>query len=103
VSKRFYPALACQMTIVLAVVLLAAFWPPERGAMLLVPIGGSMAGPANAAMVSGAALLAPGPLPGSLVVRGQRQSLSRAAIGHGILVLSAPTLLCGNLDTVKAS
>lgn len=90
------------MTIVLTVVVLAAFWPPERGAMLLVPLGGTMAGPANAAMTSGAALLAPGPFPGSLVVRGQRQSLSRAAIGHGILVLSAPTLLCGNIDTAGA-
>lgn len=88
-------AAAWQAAIVAGAIGTAALWPPEQGAMLLVPLSGRLAVPANVALDAGAALAAPGPLPGSLVVIGQRAAIAAPALRHGILPLSAPRALCG--------
>lgn len=90
-------AALCQAAIVAGVIVVAALWPPETGAMLLVPLSGRLAAPANVALAGGGALAAPGPLPGSLVVIGRRAAIAVPALRHGILPLSAPRALCGTI------
>lgn len=64
--------------------------PPARGQMLLIPMTGAARGALAAEAVShGARLVAAGPWPGSLLVDGQRSSLSAPLLRRGILSLSA--------------
>lgn len=73
-----------------------AFAPPARGRMLLVPLapGGAAKLPA-AAVAGGAKLLGTGPVPGSLVVVADRARLDGVSLADGMVILSAPPLLCG--------
>ncbi|ATE66908.1 hypothetical protein [Rhizorhabdus dicambivorans] len=70
-----------------------AFAPPAQGRMLLVPIAG--AGASALVVDGGARLIGAGPLPGSLVVMGERDRFVGPALLKGILVLSAPPSWCG--------
>jgi hypothetical protein len=90
----FRPIVAAQLTLAMAALLLVAFAPPAHGRMLLVPINGE---PIQAAMIEGrhATPLKPGPLDGSWVVEGQRDSLAGLFSSQGIIVLAAPEALCG--------
>jgi hypothetical protein len=85
-----------QMLFVLAIVIGLVAAPPASGRMLLVPLGGEgRDGLARLAVGTGARLVAPGPIGGSLVVEGQRGPLMAAMMpGHG-LVLSASMGGCG--------
>ena len=94
-SRRFPIAITCQVATVACAIVGATLWPPEHGAMLLIPLSGRIADPVDVALSGGAALLATGPLPGSLVVLGDRRTVAIPAIDRGILVLSAPRSLCG--------
>ncbi len=82
-------------TVILAVIALS---PPPRGAMLMVPLTGQVAAVVNVAVDGKAALLAQGPLPGSMIVLGDRAALRAPALAQGILVLSAPRALCGDSE-----
>lgn len=64
--------------------------PPSRGAMLVVPIGGS----AQHSLIAGTRLLAAGPFPGSLVVDGDRATLLPHLLRRGTLLLAAPAAFC---------
>ncbi|MBO9714978.1 MAG: hypothetical protein J7495_18850 [Sphingomonas sp.] len=77
----------------LAGLVLLALWPPVRGAMIVVPLSGQAAD-AVLALEGGARLLGEGPLPGSLVVTGNRVKLAAALKGRALL-LAAPAMLCG--------
>lgn len=68
--------------------------PPVQGRMLLVPLFGQASASA-VAVDAGARLVARGRFGGSLVVMGERGRLGPAALLQGVLVLSAPALLCG--------
>lgn len=73
-----------------------AIRPPASGAMLLVPIGGGgLADTIGRAIDGGATLLAPGPLPRSIIVRADRDLLRGHLAHSGIIVIAAPVLPCG--------
>ena len=73
-----------------------AFAPPARGRMLLVPLApGAAAKLPAAAVTGGARLLGMGPVPGSLVVVADRARLGGVSLADGMVILSAPPLLCG--------
>jgi hypothetical protein len=83
-----------QLALAMLALLAVAFTPPAQGRMLLVPLDGQ---PVNRAAVVGlrATPLAAGPLPGSLVVDGDRELLS-ALWARRVLVLAAPAALCAS-------
>ena len=73
---------------------LVATWPPASGPILLVPVTAEGARRlAPAALETGARLLAPGPVRGSLVVDGERARLRAVP---GTLLLSARSAGCGS-------
>ena len=86
------PVVSAQLALAASASLVAAFAPPQQGRMLLVPIVG---GPVTETMVRdfNATPLTAGPLPGSLVVDGDRQSLF-PLLSQGILILAAPAAAC---------
>nr|WP_047166645.1 hypothetical protein [Sphingomonas sp. Y57] len=88
-----------QIGAVVAAMIGLAFAPPARGRMLLVPLSAAAAArlPA-AALADGAKLLGAGPVPGSLVVVADRAQLGKVSPGDGVIILSAPPLLCGGDD-----
>lgn len=66
--------------------------------MLLLPVLPGSAVRLPAIAVDGdARLLGKGPLPGSLVVIGDRARFAGGVFGAGGLVLSAPAILCGDV------
>jgi hypothetical protein len=82
----------------LAVTALAAInlAPPQSGPILLLSATGMQQGQLlNLAMGAGALPLGPGPLPGSILVRGERRALALAALPAGVLVLAGSNRLCG--------
>ena len=67
--------------------------------MLLLPVfPGASARLAAIAVQGDARLLAVGPVPGSLVIIGNRSRLASGILGAGGLLLSAPVVLCGGID-----
>lgn len=90
------PLTLAQVGMVVAAMLGLAFAPPARGRMLLVPLSSHAAATLPAAALDGGAkLLAAGPVPGSLVVVADRARLGGVSLAAGMVILSAPPLLCG--------
>lgn len=103
-TKRIFPGAAlCQTFAAGAIIAAIALWPPQRGPMLMVPLTGHVASVIDVAMTGGAGLLAAGPLPGSMIVMGDRAAIGRQAFDRGILVLSAPRALCGDAVSGRAA
>lgn len=87
------PFLTIQLVVALAGVPLLATWPPAQGPILIVPVASRASdGMAARALDAGARLLAPGPLPGSFVVDGERARLRALP---GTLLFSAASVGCG--------
>ena len=86
--------IVAQLALAMLVLLVVAFTPPAQGRMLLVPLDGQ---PVSRSAVVGlqATPLAAGPLPGSLLVDGNRELLS-ALWARRVLVLAAPAALCAS-------
>lgn len=85
---------AIQALLVLSIGLIALA-PPPSGLMLLVPLAPGSAAELDAvAGAAGATLAAPGPLPGSRYVDGDRAALLPQALRRGILLLSGAPRLC---------
>jgi hypothetical protein len=90
-------ALFFQMTIVAASLGAMALWPPPSGLLLLVPVlHGNSGAMVQLARASGAALVDAGPLPGSIVVLGERARIARRIVGGEALIFAAPS---GGCDT----
>lgn len=90
--SRAAPAL--QLAVVLGSALLLA-GPPAEGAMLLVPTTSGAARALVALAVDrDARLVGSGPLPGSMVVAGERVRLLRPMLRAGVLVFAAPPAGC---------
>jgi hypothetical protein len=100
-NGMFLPAL--QFIIAGLVMGSAPLVPPRQGDILLLPLVSSPRHDlVQNAMAVGAILTGAGRLAGSVVVRGDRASLLREFIPRGVLVLSAPDLLCeGNGSAVQ--
>ena len=98
-SLRFFGVwspLAAQLLLALFGFAALAFTPPERGAMLLVPLTREARAHLPAlAVAHGALLLGVGPGGGSLVVRGDRARLVEALLRHSIIAVAAPEVICG--------
>jgi hypothetical protein len=77
-------------------ILIASLGPAPGKAALYVPLGtGGQAQGIAWAKRHGSALVGPGPLPGSIVIRGQAATNVLSAVAEGALLLSAPGPLCG--------
>lgn len=88
--------LPIQIAVLIAGAAALQMLPPNRGVMLLVPLLSSDAGvPIRTAVAHGAALLATGPIPGSILVYGDRARLAGLWRSHHILLLAAPAAGCG--------
>ena len=99
--RSFLP-IGAQLVIALAGLLALAFAPPARGAMLLVPLtGDARSRMAALAVEHGALLVGRGPVAGSLLIRGDRATLDGPLFGAGILLASAPAILCGQTPEVE--
>lgn len=85
-----------QIGLVLAAFATMMALPPARGSMVLVPIHAG-ARVAAVAVAHGALIEAAGPLPGSLVVRGERAQMVAPLLAIGVLTLAAPAALCGHV------
>lgn len=76
--------------------LLLTVAPPARGAMLLLPLDAAAREHLAAlAIANGASLLKAGPLPHSLIVSGDRDSLLMPLGRRHVLVLAASSFGCG--------
>lgn len=84
-----------QIAVAIAVLFGLAAIPPARGAMLVVPLAGSQAEAATIAIDAGAAIVGPGPLPGSLIVAGDRRALWPIARHRHALLTAASAAGCG--------
>ena len=86
--------IVAQLALAMLALMVVAFTAPAQGRMLLVPLDGQ---PVSRSAVTelAATPLAEGPLPGSLVVDGDRERLS-ALWGRRVLVLAAPAALCAS-------
>jgi hypothetical protein len=92
-------AVGAQVALVSAAVAGLTILPPRQGSMLVLPLSPASDGSTtNWVIRAGASILATGPTPGSLVVLGNRDSLSMAALHHGSVVLAAPRRFCGSKD-----
>jgi hypothetical protein len=83
-----------QLLLAAAVLVLLAFAPPARGEMLLVPLDGDPISPALLRRLP----LVPersGPTPGSLLVFGSSEGQFLRLLDQGVLILSAPQVICG--------
>ena len=100
--RAFRPFLACQAALAAGLLGLLALTPPARGPILILSLSGDAGAPVRVALAHGARLLGPGPLPGSMVVVGERAALSPAARDAGLLLLAAPFAGCGEGPEVRA-
>jgi hypothetical protein len=76
---------------------MAALAPPADGVMVILPaIPGDPAATYRWAFSAGALLIAPGPYPGSIVVKGSRTALVLPALSHGALLITARFTGCGS-------
>ena len=83
-----------QLALAMLALLAVAFTPPAQGRMLLVPLDGQPVSRTLVAELKATPLTA-GPLPGSLVVDGERKLLS-ALWARRVMVLAAPAALCAS-------
>jgi hypothetical protein len=93
VKLRKWGLMSAQVLLGSLALLSVAFAPPAQGRMLLVPLSGKPVSIATVNSLRATSLLA-GPLPGSVVVEGDRGPLL-ALWSQGILVLAAPQAICG--------
>lgn len=88
-----------QLALLAASGLVLGWWPARGGALLLVPLApASVPRVIRIALDAHARLIGPGPLPGSYVVRGDRDGLARAMLPAGILVLAGTGAGCGSAE-----
>ncbi len=89
------PGLIVALAAPLAVPLIATAAPPRTGAMLIVPVIPAR----HAEMIdwitrADAGLLGAGPVPGSLIVTGNRNAIMRETLRHGAIVIAARPTGC---------
>jgi len=92
-SAQFLPF---QLLLVVSALAALALYPPASGRMILVPVWPGAAAHLAASVIDrGGLLVDGGPLPGSLVVSGERSVIAPFMLAHGVLVLAAPAAGCG--------
>jgi hypothetical protein len=87
IAAQFVLAVGGLLTLLLA--------PPANGAMLLIPMTAHAATRLPALALEGdTTLIARGPLPGSLIVRGSRKALAGRLLAAGILPIASEAAGC---------
>ena len=95
---------AIQGTIAVIAPLVLMLAPPASGKMLVVPLSGQgSGGVVRAALSGGARLIGAGPLPGSMVVFGNRGRIAGAGAFGWTVVLAAPPAGCSDATTAGAA
>lgn len=92
------PAALLQTGAVVIGLAIFAFRAPERGRILLIPFGARDGAALRLALDRGAAVVAMGPFPGSIVVDGRADRLGPAARRAGVLMMAAPPSGCGGAE-----
>jgi hypothetical protein len=96
VHRLRVPALLIQLLAMIGIVGALVAAPPASGRIMLVPLtAGAAHGMVSMAIDRGASLVGRGPIPGSIVVDGDRALLLRALLRHGVALLAAPVSGCG--------
>ena len=86
-----------QVSLALAALVAIDLAPPTSGPILLLSASGmQQCRLVYLATESGALPIGSGPLPGSIVVQGERSALAKAALPAGVLVLADSSRLCGD-------
>jgi hypothetical protein len=96
------PFLTCQIAVIASLLGLLALAPPRHGVLWLVDPSGNAGPSIQIALSHGARLLGTGPLPGSIIVVGDRAALGRAVRAAGIVMLAAPFAGCGPAPATQA-
>jgi hypothetical protein len=90
---------AAQCLFAIAAISIMPFVPAKGAPLLLVPLNHAAAMDlATRALKGGALILAPGPIGGTLIVRGELGRLSDAVHAGEVLVVAAPPAICGDLQ-----
>jgi len=88
-------AVVAQIALALGLFIVLAVAPPERGALLMLPLEGqSQAELAALALAHGASLLRRGPVGSSLIVLGERDRLAWSLARAGVLTLNGGAAGC---------
>lgn len=95
--RRGGALVTAQVSGVFVMLVMLAFAPPTKGAYLLLAFD-AHAQVARIAIDHDALLLGPGPVPGSLIVFGERSRLFMPAWRAGIVMLAAPSAVCGKIS-----
>jgi len=96
VSRLARSAFVAQIAIALGLFVALAVAPPERGALLILPLEGQSQGELAAlALTHGASLLRRGPIGSSLIVSGDRDRLIWSLARDGVLTLNGGAAGCG--------
>ena len=89
-------ATGAQVLLVSAGLAATVLAPPARGTMIAIPLtGATVAETVNLAVARGATIEGMGRLAGSVVLDGDRARLTAALRAHGVLLIGAPSGLCG--------
>ena len=89
------PSVTAQITGVLLVFALLAFFPPMTGRTILIPLTGDDHRVLSVALGNGALLVGRGPFAGSIVIQGPRADILGTLYRDHILMLAAPYAGCG--------
>lgn len=95
-SRLRSAALLIQLLAMVGIVGTLVAAPPASGRIMLVPLTAEAAhGMVATAIGQGASLAGRGPLPGSVIVNGDRAVLLKALVRQGVALLAAPVTGCG--------
>ena len=90
-----------QILLIVASLLLLAFWPADEGAMIAVPLTHQAAVKLLPSVLTGeTTIVAKGPFEGSFVLQGKRDAIRAALRGQSTLVLAAPRSGCAGVRLV---
>lgn len=92
--RRGSGLLAAQFALVAALLIAIMLAPPARGALWLIPLTPMAAHRIVAMIGPETPLIGTGPLPGSLIVQGDRAALSNHLAWRGVLLIAAPPAGC---------
>ena len=86
-----------QIGLTAVTLVVATLWPPVSGRMLLIPLTGADRNATTVvALAGGARLVGAGPLPGSMVIVGDRARIMRQGQRGRFAAMAAPPAGCGD-------
>ncbi|WP_022671921.1 hypothetical protein [Novosphingopyxis baekryungensis] len=90
-----------QLALILFGLLALAFWPPQEGRLIVVPLTRAAASELLPRALTGQSrLIGSGPLGGSYILWGRRGAVQDALRGQASLVFAAPRSGCGAIQAI---